>query len=51
MGLITGGDIYHINNAGILVLTASTSVYITVKYIYTGGSITASSNLRLVRIG
>jgi hypothetical protein len=46
-----GTNIYHINNAGILVLTASTTVYITVRYTYTGGTITATSNLRLVRIG
>lgn len=46
-----GSNIYTINNAGIVVLSVTTNIYITIRYIYTGGAITATSNLRLVRIG
>jgi len=46
-----GTDVYMTTGSGVLILTSESNIYLNVNYTFTGGTISISGDLRLVRIG
>ena len=46
-----GTDVYMTTGSGVLILTSGSNIYLNVNYTFTGGTISISGDLRLVRIG
>jgi hypothetical protein len=47
----TGTDVYMTTGSGVLILTSVSNISLNVNYTFTGGTISISGDLRLVRIG